>query len=69
MSTSATEFETDLVDLSHCGLREVMSLRDPLVVDALDALVRHLRERAAVQADGGGEGSPHLATGCAGDPL
>ncbi|BCL32003.1 hypothetical protein GCM10017557_68620 [Streptomyces aurantiacus] len=68
VTTSATEFETDLVDLSQCGLQEVMTFHDPLVVDALHTLVRHLGERSAAQANNGGGGSPYFAAGCdAGD--
>jgi len=64
VTTSATEFETDLIDLSRCGLQEVMALRDSAVVDALSTLVRHLGERAAAQSASGGDGSPHLAVDC-----
>ncbi|NEA98394.1 hypothetical protein [Streptomyces sp. SID13726] len=64
MTTYATEFETDLIDLSRCGLQEVMALRDPAVVDAMSALVRHLGERTAAQSASGGAGSPHLAVDC-----
>ncbi|MGW0332491.1 hypothetical protein ACWD0J_11575 [Streptomyces sp. NPDC003011] len=64
MTTSATEFETDLVDLSRCGLQEVMTLHGPVVREALSTLVRHLGEKAAAQSASGGAGSPHLAVDC-----
>ncbi|WP_405621079.1 hypothetical protein [Streptomyces sp. NBC_00076] len=64
MTTSATEFETDLVDLSRCGLQEVMTLRGPAVDEALSTLVRHLGEKTAAQSASGGAGSPHLAVDC-----
>ncbi|MFF9622536.1 hypothetical protein [Streptomyces griseosporeus] len=64
MTTSATEFETDLVDLSRCGLHEVMTIRDPLLQDALHTLVRHLADRPALQSDSGGNSSPYLPAAC-----
>lgn len=64
MTTSATEFETDLIDLSRCGLQEVLALQDPAIVDALSDLVQHLGERAGAQSNSGGAGSPHLAVAC-----
>ncbi|MEV1082147.1 hypothetical protein AB0I98_28490 [Streptomyces sp. NPDC050211] len=64
MTSSATEFETDLVDLSQCGLQEVMTFHDPLVVDALHTLVRYLGEGPAAQSANGGGGSPYFAAGC-----
>ncbi|GAA1417207.1 hypothetical protein GCM10009601_10780 [Streptomyces thermospinosisporus] len=67
MTTSATEIETDVIDLSRCGLREVMALRDDSVTDALSSLVRHLGERTAAQSASGGAGSPYLAVDCAPD--
>ncbi|MCT7356181.1 hypothetical protein N4P33_29120 [Streptomyces sp. 15-116A] len=67
MTTSATEIETDLIDLSRCGLREVMALRDATVTDALSSLVRHLGEKTAAQSASGGAGSPYLAVDCAPD--
>ncbi|MET7737606.1 MULTISPECIES: hypothetical protein [unclassified Streptomyces] len=67
MTTTATEFETDLVDLSRCGLHGVMTLHDPLLADALRTLVRHLDERSAFQSASGGAGSPYLAAECDGD--
>jgi hypothetical protein len=63
--TSATELETDLVDLSLCGLQEAMTVRHPLVVASLDALTESLVERSAAQ-DNSGSGSPHFATDCSG---
>lgn len=69
MTTSATELETDVVDLSHCGLQDVMTCHDPLVVDALHTLVRHLGERSAAQSNSGGGGSPYFAAGCDTDDL
>ncbi|GAB3666665.1 hypothetical protein [Streptomyces sparsus] len=68
MRTSATECETDLVDLSLCGLQEAMAVRHPLVVTSLDALMESLLERSAAQ-DNSGSGSPHFATGCSGTPV
>lgn len=70
MRTSATdtEVETEIVDLSNCGLEELMALRDPLVVGSLDALVRHVVERAAVLAASDGGNSPYLVSDCGGDP-
>lgn len=67
MTSSATEFETDLVDLSRCGLDEVMSLRDARVVEALDTLVRHLGVGAMTQRDGSGSGSTYFVARCGGD--
>lgn len=64
MTTSATEFETDLVDLSRCGLHEVMTIRDPLLQDALHTLVRHLGERSAAQSNSGSGSSPYLPAAC-----
>ncbi|MDT0433095.1 MULTISPECIES: hypothetical protein [Streptomyces] len=66
MTTTATEFESDLVDLSRCGLHEVMTLHDPLFVDALDVLVRHLGERPTFQSNSGAGNSPYLAADCDG---
>jgi hypothetical protein len=67
VTTTATEFETDLVDLSRCGLHEVMTIHDPLLTEALDSLVRHLRERSAFQNNSGSGGSPYLAAACDSD--
>ncbi|PZT71001.1 hypothetical protein DN402_00755 [Streptomyces sp. SW4] len=53
MTTSATEFETDLVDLSRCGLQDVMTSHDPRFVDALHTLVRRLGETPALQSASG----------------
>ncbi|MER7974037.1 hypothetical protein ABZ439_19050 [Streptomyces sp. NPDC005840] len=66
VTTTATEFESDLVDLSRCGLHEVMTLHDPLFVDALDVLVRHLGERPTFQSNSGAGNSPYLAADCDG---
>ncbi|MEU9337871.1 hypothetical protein AB0D49_32685 [Streptomyces sp. NPDC048290] len=65
--TSATEFETDLVDLSRCGLHEVMTLHDPVFVAAVQALVTRLGESPAIQNDSGSNNSPYLAVDCGGD--
>ena len=67
-SATDTEVETDIVDLSNCGLEELMALRDPLVVGSLDALVRHVTERAATLKASGGDDSPYFTSDCGGDP-
>lgn len=64
MTTTATEFETDLVDLSRWGLRGVMALEDPLLADALRTLVRGLGTTTAAQNNAGSQGSPYLVVGC-----
>lgn len=59
---SATDIETGLVDLSGWGLREVMALSDPQVVQAQDTLLRHLVDSAVgLRSSGGGDGSPYFA--------
>lgn len=61
MRLSATEIETDLVDLSGWGLGEVMALSDPQLVQAQSTLLRHLVDHAVGLRGGNGEGSPYFA--------
>lgn len=65
MTTSTTEIETGLVDLSSCALGDVMANQDPTFVDALWSLVHDLGQRAASQKAGGGDG----VTPCDGDDI
>lgn len=61
MRLSATEIETDLVDLSGWGLGEVMALSDPQLVQAQSTLLRHLVDHAVGLRGGDGQGSPYFA--------
>ncbi|MEV5351538.1 hypothetical protein [Streptomyces sp. NPDC052693] len=61
MRLSATDIETDLVDLSGWSLREVMALRDPQLVQAQNTLLRHLVDHAVGLRGGDGSGSPYFA--------
>lgn len=61
MRLSATDIETDLVDLSGWGLREVMARSDPQLVQAQNTLLRHLVDHAVGLRGGDGSGSPYFA--------
>lgn len=66
MGNTPNEFETGLVNVSQCALQEVMSLRDPAIVGALNSLVRYVGEHSADQAASGGGGSPYFTNDCDG---
>ena len=67
MRTSVTDIETDVVDLSDCGLSEAMTLQDPLIVESLAVLCSHLAEQPEIQNAGGPrERGEHFDTLCQG---
>ena len=68
MRTFATDIESDVVDLSRCGLLEALALQDPSVTASLEALLGRLAEQPEIQAVGGGtdDKNEHFSLLCQG---
>jgi hypothetical protein len=69
--TSPTDIETDVVDLSHCGLGEAMTLQDPLLMASLESVVEAVAGQPEMQSAGGTDNpnpSEYFPAPCSGPP-